>query len=68
MTKEEENTKECLAWIEKSTLSTEEKGFCVAEVEKGGVFLAYGTLCRYQEGSSQYSSGTFSLWGSIIEW
>ena len=65
---EQKNKEECLAWIEKSTLGEEERQWCRQEVEKGGVFLAYGTLCRYQEGEGPYSSGTFSLWGAIIEW
>ena len=50
MTKEEENTTECLAWIDAnaSTMSAKDTAFCRQEVAKGGVYVAYGILCRYE--------------------
>jgi hypothetical protein len=65
--KKAKNAEQCLAWIEKSTLPEREKVWCRQEVAKGEVFVAYGTLCKYQEGGP-YDTGLYTLWGSMLEW
>ena len=63
----EKNVKECLTWIFQSTLTEEDKIWFRDQVAKGGVYVAYGTLCRYDPDGGD-GPGVYSLGGQLIEW
>ena len=64
---EKEEKERCLAWLAACTWGEEATSWRRQEVEKGGVFLAYGTLCRYDPDGGD-GPGIYSLGGQLIEW